>query len=87
MIEYIRQLEDDNEKLREQLEQQQQQLNRLHAIIAHAMPDRSGMFYLTGGHGEVNDSLPEYVTICPGYGAGWEQVYQKTNRNISYEGS
>jgi len=31
--------------------------------------------------------LPQFVTICPAYGAGWEQVYEKTDRTISLEGS
>lgn len=54
----------------------------------HAKPEITGAFFLTGGHGEKDDNmLPEFVTVCPAYGCAWEQVYQKTDRTISYEGS
>lgn len=54
----------------------------------HAHHEITGAYFLTGGHGEKdNNMLPEYVTISPSYGAGWEQVYQKTDRTVSYEGS
>lgn len=54
----------------------------------HSHPEMTGAYFLTGGHGKKDDNmLPEYVTVCPAYGAGWEQIYQKTDRTISYEGS
>ena len=54
----------------------------------HSKPEITGEFFLSGGHGEKDDNmLPQFVTICPAYGCGWEQVYEKTDRTISYEGS
>lgn len=54
----------------------------------HNHPEITGEYFLAGGHGEVDDNLlPQYVSICPAYGVGWEQVYEKTNRTISLEGS
>lgn len=54
----------------------------------HANPEITGQFFLAGGHGEKDDNmLPQFVTICPAYGAAWEQVYEKTGRTITYEGS
>ena len=54
----------------------------------HAKPEITGAFFLSGGHGLKDDNmLPQFVTICPAYGAGWEQVYEKTDRTISLEGS
>lgn len=54
----------------------------------HAKPEITGEFFLSGGYGERDDNmLPKYVTICPAYGAGWDQVYERTDRTISYEGS
>lgn len=54
----------------------------------HNNPTITGVYFLTGGHGATNENfLPEYVTICPAYGAGWEQVYKRTEQTISYEGS
>lgn len=53
----------------------------------HAKPEFTGVFFLAGGHGETDDNmLPEFVEIVPAYGCGWVQVYQKTDKTISYEG-
>lgn len=61
---------------------------RERARFRHAHPEMTGAYFLTGGHGNRDSNLlPEYVTICPADGAGWEQVYQKTDRTVSYEGS
>lgn len=54
----------------------------------HAKPEMTGEFFLSGGHGDKDDNqLPEFVRICPAYGCAWEQVYQKTDKTITYEGS
>jgi cephalosporin hydroxylase len=54
----------------------------------HAHPEMTGEFFLTGGHGGIDSNLlPKFVTICPAYGCAWEQVYEKTDRTVSYEGS
>ena len=61
---------------------------RERARFRHAHPEMTGAYFLTGGHGEKDGNmLPEFVTVCPAYGAGWEQVYEKTDRTVSYEGS
>lgn len=72
------------QKLEKALEIYQKERDRFN----HTHPELTGVYFLTGGHGEKDvNLLPEYVTICPAYGAGWEQVYKKTDRTISYEGS
>ena len=77
-------LEKENAKLRKVLEVYQRERDR----FKHSIPEMTGVYFLTGGHGEVdNNQLPEYVRICPAYGCAWEQVYVKTERTISYEGS
>jgi hypothetical protein len=54
----------------------------------HAKPEYTGEFFLAGGHGEKDGNmLPEFVEICPAYGAGWVHVYQRTDKTISHEGS
>jgi len=84
MIEYIKQLEDENYKLKKALEIYQRERDR----YRHSVPDISGAYFLAGGYGERDDNqLPQYIEIVPAYGAGWSQVYQKTERTISYEGS
>lgn len=84
MIEYIRQLEDENYKLKKALEIYQRERDR----YRHSVPDISGAYFLAGGYGDRDENqLPQFVEIVPAYGAGWSQVYEKTNRTISYEGS
>lgn len=54
----------------------------------HAHPDITGAYFLSGGHGEADaNMLPEFVRIVPAYGCAWEQLYERTNKTISYEGS
>lgn len=53
----------------------------------HNIPEITGEYFLSGGHGEVDDNLlPEFVRIVPAYGCAWEQLYKKTDETISYEG-
>ena len=80
----IEMLEAENEKLRKALEIYQRERDR----FRHNKPEITGEYFLTGGHGEKDDNmLPEFVRICPAYGCAWEQVYVKTDKTISYEGS
>jgi hypothetical protein len=61
---------------------------RERARFRHAHPEMTGVYFLSGGHGIADDNeLPQYVRICPAYGCNWEQVYEKTDRTISYEGA
>lgn len=54
----------------------------------HANPEITGEFFLAGGIGDKDQNmLPEFVEIVPAYGAGWSQLYQKTDKTISLEGS
>lgn len=72
------------EKLEKGLAIYERERNR----FKHANPEISGAFFLTGGHGDRDANLlPDFVTVCPAYGCAWEQVYQKTERTVSYEGS
>jgi hypothetical protein len=53
----------------------------------HAKPEITGAYYLSGGYGDKDDNmLPEFVEIVPAYGCAWSQVYQRTDKTISYEG-
>jgi hypothetical protein len=82
--ERIKQLEDENEKLRKGLEIYQRERDR----FKHAQPATTGAFFLAGGHGLKDDNhLPQFVEICPAYGCAWVQIYEDTGRTISYEGS
>ena len=87
----IEELEAENEKLKFFIEKHRKALDvyqRERDRFRHANPEITGEYFLTGGYGERDDNmLPEFVTVCPAYGAGWEQVYTKTERTVSYEGS
>jgi hypothetical protein len=61
---------------------------RERARFRHAHPELTGEYFLSGGHGTRDkNQLPEFVTIVPAYGCAWEQVYERTDRTITYEGS
>jgi hypothetical protein len=54
----------------------------------HAKPEMSGEFFIAGYHGPKDDNvMPQFIEVCPAYGAGWVMIYEDTGRKISYEGS
>lgn len=80
----VEELRDEVTKLRKAISIYQRERDR----FKHTYPEMSGAFFLAGGYGGKDDNLlPEFVEICPAYGAGWTRVYQKTDRTISTEGS
>jgi hypothetical protein len=79
---------DDASQYIKKLEKALEIYTRERERFKHTHPEMTGAYFLSGGHGETDDNiLPEYVRICPAYGAAWEQVYVKTDKTISYEGS
>ena len=53
----------------------------------HNYAEITGAYFLSGGYGDTDTNmLPRYVRICPAYGVGWEQVYEKTDKTLSTEG-
>lgn len=71
-------------KLEKALELYEVERNR----FKHNKPEITGAYFLAGGYGEQDQNmLPEYVEIVPAYGCAWSQIYQKTERTISMEGS
>ena len=72
-------------KTYEELEAENEKLKN---ILQHVFADKSGVYFITGHSGKVDDNkLPEKILICPSYGVGWVQIYEKTNKNIMSEGS
>jgi hypothetical protein len=83
-VKRIDKLEAENEKLRKALDLYERERNR----FKHAKPEMTGEYFLAGGHGpKDNNQMPQFVEICPAYGAGWVMIYEDTGRIISYEGS
>ena len=80
----IAELEAENDKLRKGLDIYQRERDR----FKHNKPEVTGVYFLSGGYGEVDTNmLPQFVRIVPAYGCAWEQIYEKTDKTISYEGS
>ena len=80
----IEELAAENERLLKALGAYERERDR----FKHAIVDITGLYFLAGGHGEVDENLlPEFVRICPAYGCAWEQVYVKTDKTVNYEGS
>jgi hypothetical protein len=64
------------------IEKQQKIIRRIY--IDH-FPDT---YFICGEMGNKDSNgLPDQIEICPAYGVGWTQLYQKTNTIISMEGS
>lgn len=80
----IEKLETENEKLRKALDIYERERTR----FRHAKPEITGEFFIAGQHGPKDDNmLPQFIEVCPAYGCGWVQIYEKTDKNIMYEGS
>jgi hypothetical protein len=72
------------QKLEKALDLYQRERDR----FGHNHPEITGMYFLAGGHGVCDGNLlPQQVEICPAYGCAWTQIYEKTDRIISTEGS
>ena len=52
-------------------------LRRLLRIVEHAYPERTGSFFICGASPVGDDGLPDHVSICPAYGAGWGVIYKR----------
>jgi len=54
----------------------------------HAHPEFTGDFFISGKLGSSdNNGLPDKIEVCPSYGCAWVQIYEKTEKTISFEGS
>ena len=71
----------------ESLERALKLYERERARFRHANPEITGQYFLSGGHGETDENeLPKFIHICPAYGCAWEQIYERTDKTVSYEG-
>ena len=81
-VELLETMATEIEELTALLEKQQQIIRRVY--VDH-FPNT---WFPTGGIGEKDSNgLPKYIEVCPAHGVGWTQVYEKTDRTISTEGS
>ena len=71
-------------RLRKAIDIYQQERER----FKHAYPEFTGDFFISGKLGNVDtNGLPDKIEVCPSYGCAWVQIYEKTDKTISFEGS
>lgn len=57
-------------------------------VIQRMYVDKYPGWFAWHGLGERDSNgLPQYIEVVPSYGVGWTQLYEKTDRTISMEGS
>jgi hypothetical protein len=73
----------------DEIEAVTQLLEKQQAIIKRVYADEfPNTWFPTSGLGpKDSNGLPQYIEVCPAYGVGWTQLYEKTERTISTEGS
>lgn len=70
-------------ELRDEIEQLTQKNDRLLTLLRHLFPEKSGEFFICGKGGERDaQGLPDYIMICPTYGAdvGNMSIYHKEKK-------
>lgn len=85
----------EHEKVRDLLIECRFELERLitkcdkQALVIQRMyVDQYPGWFAWNGLGERDSNgLPQYIEVVPSYGVGWTQLYEKTNKTISMEGS
>jgi len=79
LLENVRELVDEYDRLQKRLAL----YDRLHTLLVHEYPEASGSYFICGATGEKDtQGLPEYLMICPAYGADARctQMYKKIER-------
>lgn len=80
----VERLQDEVRKLRKALDLYERERTR----FRHAKPEFTGDFFISGKLGASDkNGLPDKIEVCPSYGCAWVQIYEKTDKTISFEGS
>lgn len=62
------------------LAEQQAVINKVYKIIAHTIPEQTGMFFICGESGLKDQmGLPEVIFVCPAIGLDGVARYAKTS--------
>ena len=77
----------ENNHLSERIEELETLLDKYRVVFRSLHPHLGEHFFLCGKGGqEDQNGLPEFIEVCPAYGAGWSVTYQKTTRTHMTEG-
>jgi N-acetylglutamate synthase-like GNAT family acetyltransferase len=53
-------------------------VEKYETLLKHAMAEKTGVFFICGASGEKDSTgLPEYISVCPAYGADGMTMYKK----------
>ena len=59
-------------------EKEYELFQKLKKIWVHNIPEKSGLYFICGEAGEKDSmGLPEYISVCPTYGADGMAMYKK----------
>lgn len=73
---------DEIERLKEKCDKQAMVIRRMY------VDEYPNQWFAWNGLGERDQNgLPQYIEVVPAHGVGWTQLYEKTDRTISMEGS
>lgn len=73
---------EENEKLRRGLDIYKRERIR----FRHSYPEITGNYFISGELGKKDDNfLPEYILVCPAYGADWSILYKKMEKTHNDE--
>jgi hypothetical protein len=56
---------------------------RLKNILKHLLAEKTGVYFICGEAGKVENDLPEYLVVCPQYGSDSTQAYVKQGKLTS----
>jgi hypothetical protein len=56
---------------------------RLKNILKHLLAEKTGVYFICGEAGKVENDLPEYLVVCPQYGSDCTQAYVKHGKLAS----
>ena len=75
-------------KCRDEIERLITKADKQALVIQRMYVDKYPGWFAWHGYGERDSNgLPQYIEVVPSHGVGWTQVYEKTDKTISMEGS
>lgn len=76
-------------KCRDEIQRLKEKCDRQAMVIRRVYVEEwPGTWFAWHGYGgEDNNGLPKFIEVIPCHGVGWSQIYERTDRTVSMEGS
>lgn len=58
---------------------QQEKVELYRRLVKNLLPKLNGEFFICGHSPKGSDNLPDYISVCPAYGADFSVTYQRTD--------